>query len=573
MAKKGNGKNGRSKKSSGSGSGGQYQRGFMAGYDQGLSECGPMAGVTRYFERGKKRGKIAAGHAKEKAVALEEAARHHDVRRAAERKMAMQALHTANPARYPTKLARTQVLAFLRGQKSEVKGDIKDVTRRGRGRVAREILEALERELASIEAEIGRVQAMDNPLTERDRDTWDHAIEAVFEGGLDRAEFIAHYSEALYDALKDEGMIRAKRDGSLAVTPAGQKRALWFSRVQETAGGVHEQVKAEDGLLTAFRQPGISRRAFILSEGVLTYDYLKKHGLITLDRGVRLTARGEQRVGGAQLAEEQRVATWGGSLADQENPRANRGPAKRPSAELQHYWLRDAIQRKGKLGGKGFLSKPRATQKQILAKCQREYGYRSCLGSVMVLERIPETRAKYGRTLTSLRKWLVKEYGGPGSFGPRGGKLLRERGRRRALGNPNGAPDARAYQVVRAGKEYSVIDVAAPRIPVLTTTSKTKARRVADLMNAGKNPGAGAQFMLIPEISDCPACMVKTNPGLEAEMADESAYAIVHAIGDRPGGWRHDDVERHAKKISRSLQGKKMNPDARAILRRAMRGT
>jgi hypothetical protein len=118
-------------------------------------------------------------------------------------------------------------------------------------------------------------------------------------------------------------------------------------------------------------------------------------------------------------------------------------------------WLSAAIRRKGKLGGKGFLSKSRAEQKRILDRCVDEYGYRSCLGSVMVLERIPATQAKHGRTLATLRRYLGKTYGGSGSFAaPR---------RRRALANPG-------------------------------------------------------EFTFVPEISGCPECTLVTNPAFEAEM-------------------------------------------------------
>jgi len=94
------------------------------------------------------------------------------------------------------------------------------------------------------------------------------------------------------------------------------------------------------------------------------------------------------------------------------NPRLNKGTP--PKAK----WMAKAITRPGKLGGKGFLSKPRDTQKKILRKCVDHYGYRSCLGSVMILERVPSVRAGHGRTLAMLRKFLVKDYGGEGSFGP-----------------------------------------------------------------------------------------------------------------------------------------------------------
>jgi len=74
------------------------------------------------------------------------------------------------------------------------------------------------------------------------------------------------------------------------------------------------------------------------------------------------------------------------------------------------------IERTGKLGGPGFLNKTRTEQYKILDKCVREYGYRSCLGSIMVLERSSTLRQKYGYDLKKLREYLKSNYGGTGSF-------------------------------------------------------------------------------------------------------------------------------------------------------------
>jgi len=77
------------------------------------------------------------------------------------------------------------------------------------------------------------------------------------------------------------------------------------------------------------------------------------------------------------------------------------------------------IQREGKLGGPGYTEKTQKERRKILKACEKEYGYRSCLGSIMVLLRSSELDAKTRKTLTSDKKWLEKTYGGPGSFGPR----------------------------------------------------------------------------------------------------------------------------------------------------------
>lgn len=85
------------------------------------------------------------------------------------------------------------------------------------------------------------------------------------------------------------------------------------------------------------------------------------------------------------------------------------------------------IHRNGKLGGKGFLSKPVSTQHSLLTKCVREYGYRSCLGSVMVLSRNRSIQRSHSAKINSLKNWLKKKYGGSGTFG----KKSRSRSTRR----------------------------------------------------------------------------------------------------------------------------------------------
>jgi len=74
------------------------------------------------------------------------------------------------------------------------------------------------------------------------------------------------------------------------------------------------------------------------------------------------------------------------------------------------------ITRSGKLGGRGFLSKSASTQHSILSKCVKTYGYRSCLGSVMVLSRNRSIDRSHGIKINSLKNWLKKKYGGIGSF-------------------------------------------------------------------------------------------------------------------------------------------------------------
>ncbi len=215
-------------------------------------------------------------------------------------------------------------------------------------------------------------------------------------------------------------------------------------------------------------------------------------------------------------------------LSDMErtgNPIPNRGPLTRSK-----QWMGSAITRKGKLGGKGFLSRPVAEQHRILAGCVNEYGYRSCLGSVMVLERIPRTQAKYGRNLRNLRVWLVKTYGGPGSFGPRAGQLPRERGGRPAPGNPDfslSPTQKRAIDhyyakdpewahgtdpgyLVEYLLETGVLSEEEWKRHGFRAVEDAVGQHAEEREKRKANPGD--PFLLVPELTDCEACMVKPNP-------------------------------------------------------------
>lgn len=92
----------------------------------------------------------------------------------------------------------------------------------------------------------------------------------------------------------------------------------------------------------------------------------------------------------------------------------SRGAKSGPYAEEKPW-----IQREGKLGGPGYTSKSAKERHKILDKCVKQYGYRSCLGSIMVLLRDSEISSKVRKKLDSDKKYLEKNYGGPGSFGPR----------------------------------------------------------------------------------------------------------------------------------------------------------
>jgi hypothetical protein len=86
------------------------------------------------------------------------------------------------------------------------------------------------------------------------------------------------------------------------------------------------------------------------------------------------------------------------------SPSRRRYPSRRRKSS---QW----IIRPGKLGGPGFLSKSSSEQHRLLDKCVREYGYRSCLGSIMVLQRSRAINSAHGAKLNSLKNYLKRNYG------------------------------------------------------------------------------------------------------------------------------------------------------------------
>jgi hypothetical protein len=86
--------------------------------------------------------------------------------------------------------------------------------------------------------------------------------------------------------------------------------------------------------------------------------------------------------------------------------RKSRRSRKSPSKRKSYNW----ITRPGKLGGPGFLSKSSSEQHRLLNKCVKEYGYRSCLGSIMVLQRSRSINRAHGSKLNSLKNYLKNKY-------------------------------------------------------------------------------------------------------------------------------------------------------------------
>ncbi len=67
------------------------------------------------------------------------------------------------------------------------------------------------------------------------------------------------------------------------------------------------------------------------------------------------------------------------------------------------------IKHKGRLGGKGFLTKKTSEQKKLIKNCVKKYGYKSCLGAVNVLSRNRKIEKKYSKKLKQLSN-IVKRY-------------------------------------------------------------------------------------------------------------------------------------------------------------------
>ena len=90
---------------------------------------------------------------------------------------------------------------------------------------------------------------------------------------------------------------------------------------------------------------------------------------------------------------------------------ARKTQPKRNYAPPGKRWIQGAIKRPGSLGGKGFMSKPYVQQQKLVSAKAKRYGYRSALGSVMLLRNV-NTGAKRAK-MDKLKNWLVREYEGP----------------------------------------------------------------------------------------------------------------------------------------------------------------
>ncbi len=136
-----------------------------------------------------------------------------------------------------------------------------------------------------------------------------------------------------------------------------------------------------------------------------------------------------------------------------------RGVKTMPGPYAARRGYKPWIRRRGKLG-EGFLTTMNKAERQkSLDRCVSAYGYRSCLGSIMVLERAKKgprgkgegVGVKYASKLKSSREFLKEKYGGPGSF-----KREEERRAmpRAAEGGPGYGPNPPAAEHARRAHAY-----------------------------------------------------------------------------------------------------------------------
>jgi len=111
--------------------------------------------------------------------------------------------------------------------------------------------------------------------------------------------------------------------------------------------------------------------------------------------------------------------TWVPATTFKRSDVGSKGVRSRGAKQGPYSKQKPWITREGKLGGAGYFSKPAATRHRLLNKCVKEYGYRSCLGSLMVLNRSSVMKQKYGAKIDADKNYLKNKYGGPGSFGAR----------------------------------------------------------------------------------------------------------------------------------------------------------
>lgn len=413
-----------------------FKRGFVAGYDQGLAECGPLSGVTGYFKRGRKRAKIAEHKAAGGKKAAEAALKRHAAQIEREQKAGMKALAAANPTEFAKLTIYHPELARAA-----------DLIKQNKWKEARAVLKGVSRASLSIKDElaydflgkymklygpgvIGRL--MGNPgLLERIFPTqkWGDSPEPYDVPGQVTGQYRGYRFRVRPIFSAGTARKRPTQQGFVKEVWDNRNRYYWQGKgsgkakaVAEVKARIDEYIaepKQSDPYYYSQRDNPSTPKQIL---AVLTDQKreIKEHiGEVSrfgtkADR-IRKGLERELNTVEAEIEKVKAMAKKNPAVARRKKTDIAYGAKTGPHSLAKGF--KPWITRKGKLGGKGFLSKPRETQKKILNKCVKDYGYRSCLGSVMVLNRSRAVAAKYGRTLGTLRRYLVKTYGGPGSFG------------------------------------------------------------------------------------------------------------------------------------------------------------
>lgn len=81
---------------------------------------------------------------------------------------------------------------------------------------------------------------------------------------------------------------------------------------------------------------------------------------------------------------------------------------------------RPLISKKGKLGGPGYTRKPASERHRLLDRCAKQYGYRSCLGTLQALLLSTELSPGVKNVLDEDKTWLMKKHGKSARKGRRG---------------------------------------------------------------------------------------------------------------------------------------------------------
>jgi hypothetical protein len=97
--------------------------------------------------------------------------------------------------------------------------------------------------------------------------------------------------------------------------------------------------------------------------------------------------------------------------------RSSYGAKAGPHSEKKGF--RPWITTEGSLGS-GFLTTMSSSdRKRAIDRAVKVHGYRIVLGKISALQRSSTLRTKYGKALDEAHEYLVRRYGGPGSFGSR----------------------------------------------------------------------------------------------------------------------------------------------------------